>query len=369
MMKWIYGKLEAMILVFVGLATAWFALSQHYGVLMNSKFKWLTLIGALLVLSTGAVALLSDQKRNGLNVGVFCLMLLIVLVGKPYLPNAHSAKMLEPQLPAGLWEQVDHLRFPRRALQELYLEDARDPSLVHQPFTTIGVAKRLPILDEHHSFALMTSMMACCIADAFALGFRVPCDQWESIEDGEPIMVSGRLVQTQTDITVPNFRFGMAMLSTVNDKFIIEPETIMSYDRVAQLPLVTDQLSTDKLTSFTQALKQTGLWQTLQSDGPFTVFAPVDLAFQDLDEQLFLDENRDQLKQWLSYHIIPEKLFSRDLMERDSLRSIHGRDLTVEMENGKLRIGQSRLLFKDKEARNGVIHFVYPVIFPVRVDS
>ena len=69
-MKSFYGKLEALILVYVGLTTAWLALSRHYGLLMNPKFKWLTLTGAILVGGMGIVASLSGQKRKGLNVCV-----------------------------------------------------------------------------------------------------------------------------------------------------------------------------------------------------------------------------------------------------------------------------------------------------------
>jgi uncharacterized surface protein with fasciclin (FAS1) repeats len=363
-MKRIYGKLEAMTLVLVGLATAWFAFSTHYGLLMNPKFKWLSVTGALLVLGMGAVASISGSKRNALNVFVFGLLLLIILVGQPYLPDANSAMMVEPALQAGLWAQVDQVRFPRMDLQELYLKGTSETFLDDQSFTTIGVVKRLDAFDEQRSFALMTTMMACCIADAFAVGFRVPYDQWETIEDGQWLMVSGKLVQPGTVINVPNFRFGRAMLSTVDKEFVIQPETIMAYDRVAQLPLLSAQLNTDNIELFNKALKQTGLWQTLQEDGPFTVFVPVDQAFQDLDEQLFADAQFELLKQWLSCHIVPGKLFTSDLVERDSLQAINGQALKVELENGKLRVGQSRLLFKNKEAKNGVIHFVYPAIVP-----
>ena len=70
------------------------------------------------------------------------------------------------------------------------------------------------------------------------------------------------------------------------------------------------------------------------------------------------------LKQFVSSHIIMGKFFSRDLMERERLETINGRVLLVELTNGKLRINKSRLLLKDTEARNGVIHFIYPAITP-----
>ena len=206
--------------------------------------------------------------------------------------------------------------------------------------------------------------MVCCVADAFAVGFRVPYDQWEKIEDGQWIMVSGKLAQSESQIEYPNFRFGMAMMSTIHNEFVIQPESVMSYDRVAQLPLVTEKLKSDNLSLFCKALEKTGLWQTLQEEGPFTVFAPVDQALESLEDKLFSDAPLESLKQLLSYHIIPGKYFSKDFIELKSVKTINGYELKIELEYGKLKIDQSRLLFKDVEARNGVIHFIYPAIVP-----
>lgn len=363
-MKRLYGVLEAVMLLVVGSGALWLALSANYTLLMNPKFRWLTLTGAILVLGMGVVALISGQKRNAINVFVFCLLLIIVLVGKPYLPDANATKMPEPELQAGLWAQVDQKKFPRRNLDDLFLKDTNDKLTDKKSFTTIGRVKHLPVLDEHRSFAVMTSVMFCCVADAFAVGFRVPYEKWESIEDGEWIMVSGKLVQPGTTLNIPNFRFGMAMLSTIHNEFIIEAESVMTYNPVMQLPLLTGKLNSDNLSLFRKALEQTGLWQTLMEKGSFTVFAPVDQAMESLDAELFEDAERESLKELLSYHIVPGKFYSKDLMERKSLKSINGYELKIELENGKLKVHEVRILFKDVVARNGVIHFIYPAIVP-----
>ena len=310
--------------------------------------------------------IIPNKNISPINVSVFSLLLIIVLIGRPYVPNANSVSMQgpEPELEAGLWSQVDQKKFPRRNLDELFLKQTKKRFEDGKSFTTIGRVKRLPILDEHQSFAVMAPVMFCCVADAFAVGFRVPYDQWEKIEDGQWIMVSGKLAQSETQLEYPNFRFGMAMMSTIHNEFIIQPESVMSYDRVAQLPLVTEKLKSDNLSLFCQALEKTGLWQTLQEEGPFTVFAPVDQAVQNLNEELFSDAPRKSLKRLLSYHIVPGKYFSKDLMELNSLKTISGYELKIELEYGKLKIDQSRLLFKDVEARNGVIHFIFPTLVP-----
>jgi len=177
-------------------------------------------------------------------------------------------------------------------------------------------------------------------------------------------MVTGKLGQPENIMDIPNFRFGMAMLSTIHNEYVIQPEAVMTYARVDQLPLLTEKLSSGNLKLFCQAMEQTGLWQTLQEEGPYTVFAPVDQAMELLEEELFADTQRESLKQLLLYHIIPGKVFTKDLIGRKSIKSLNGYKLKIHMEFGKLKIEQSRLLFKDQEARNGVIHFIYPAIVP-----
>ena len=111
-------------------------------------------------------------------------------------------------------------------------------------------------------------------------------------------------------------------------------------------------------------MQESGLWQDLEEEGPFTVFVPVDQAIENLSNVSFDELSPAALKQFVSSHIIMGKFYVRDLMERERLEALNGQVLQVDLMNGKLRINQSRLLLKDTEARNGVIHFIYPAITP-----
>ena len=367
-MKRLYGKCEALILLGLGTALLWFALSDRYGLLMNPRFRWLTVTGCVLLLAMGLAALFDKQKRHPVNILVFGVLLAAALIGKPYLPGDDSLAMREPELPAGLWDQVDQDRFPRRELQDLYL-DPEEALGRSSGLTTIGIAKRLDALDAQGSFAIMTPIMFCCYADAFAGGFRVPYGDWETIEDGEWVMVSGHLAPETAGITLPNFRFGAAMLSAVNDEFVIRPETVMSYNRLDQLPQLTEQLSGSNTELFADYLQRTELWNRLREKGPFTVFVPVDQAVEALGDDFFTGLPPDEINRIFAGHIVPGRLLTRDLMELNTLEALNGEALDVEAVNGKLRISGSRLLFKNKEARNGVIHYIYPVIMPDDPDS
>lgn len=186
----------------------------------------------------------------------------------------------------------------------------------------------------------------------------------EKIEDGQWIMVSGKLVEEKTEIALPNFRFGRAMLSSVHKTYHLQPEKIMSYDRVDQLPLLTDQFGIKTNRLFTKALQESGLWRDLEGNGPFTIFVPVDQAIENISGVSFDELPPDALKQLASSHIVMGKFFTRDLMEQEKLEAINDRVLQIELVNGTLRINQSRLLLKNTEARNGLIQYIYPAIIP-----
>jgi hypothetical protein len=363
MTKKFFGLCEAVLLVLLGVAILWFSLSQNYGLLMNERFRWLTITGAASLLLLGLVSLASFPKRSALNTFMFGLMLLIIFLGKPYLPGANSMNMPNSSLQAGLWDQIDQTRFPRKDLQFVCTKEVDEIYGNDMSFTTVGVAKRLEALDAHGSFALMTTVMYCCVADAFATGLRVPYAEWKSIRDGQWIMVSGKLVEEQEEIALPNFRLGNAMLSSVNKTYHLKPETIMSYDRIDQLPSLTGRLGTQTYL-FRRALQKSGLWQALEQEGPFTVFVPVDQAIENIDYLSFDELSKGELKQFASSHIVRGKFLTQDLMELDRLETLNGQVLQVGFENAKFRINQSRLLFKNYEARNGVIHFIYPAILP-----
>ena len=116
------------------------------------------------------------------------------------------------------------------------------------------------------------------------------------------------------------------------------------------------------------AVKAAGLVDALKGDGPLTVFAPTDDAFAALPagtvETLLKPENKDQLVNILTYHVLPGKVMSGD---------IAGKKLEVEMLNGAkasidatsgVMIDAATVVSADIAASNGVIHVIDAVILP-----
>jgi len=120
--------------------------------------------------------------------------------------------------------------------------------------------------------------------------------------------------------------------------------------------------------TFLKACKAAGLDATLAKNGNFTVFAPTDEAFAKLPagmfEMLMQPENRLQLREILSYHVIPgNRVFANDL-NGGELSTVLGETLTVATNDGTVTLANGTLVNSDVQASNGVIHGVDSVLLP-----
>ena len=114
------------------------------------------------------------------------------------------------------------------------------------------------------------------------------------------------------------------------------------------------------------AVQAAGLVETLQSDGPFTVFAPTDDAFAKLPEGTVeaLIADPDQLRAILLYHVVPGKVMAADVVSLDSATTAQGSDLKIALADGGVRINNANVTATDIETSNGVIHVIDTVIIP-----
>ncbi len=132
--------------------------------------------------------------------------------------------------------------------------------------------------------------------------------------------------------------------------------------------IVDTAVSAGSFTTLVAAVQAAGLVDTLKSDGPFTVFAPTDEAFAALPEgtveTLLLPENKDQLVEILTYHVVPAKVMSGDIAgKRAKVLTVQGDRLSVNAKRG-VKVNDAEVVQADIEASNGVIHVVDAVILP-----
>lgn len=115
-------------------------------------------------------------------------------------------------------------------------------------------------------------------------------------------------------------------------------------------------------------LDAAGLVSTLQSEGPFTVFAPTDAAFAKLDKKLVDDllkpENKAKLAGILTYHVVPGRVFSNQAVAAKTAKTVQGQNVTIEVKDGKAFVNDANLVKTDINASNGVIHVIDTVILP-----
>ena len=114
------------------------------------------------------------------------------------------------------------------------------------------------------------------------------------------------------------------------------------------------------------AVQAAGLVDTLKGEGPFTVFAPTDAAFEALGDTvatLLEEENRDALVAVLTYHVVPGKVMAADLTDDAMVATVQGQDVTIDLDDGP-KINGVNIVATDIETTNGVIHVIDAVIVP-----
>jgi uncharacterized surface protein with fasciclin (FAS1) repeats len=118
------------------------------------------------------------------------------------------------------------------------------------------------------------------------------------------------------------------------------------------------------------AIQAAGLVETLQGDGPFTVFAPTNAAFDALPEgllaKLLLPENVDVLIAILTYHVVAGNVMSTDVTAGD-VATVEGSTIAITTDAG-VQVNGANVVAVDVLASNGVIHVIDAVIVPPTVD-
>jgi uncharacterized surface protein with fasciclin (FAS1) repeats len=126
--------------------------------------------------------------------------------------------------------------------------------------------------------------------------------------------------------------------------------------------------ATPDLSTLVSAVQAAELVETLQGEGPFTVFAPTNDAFdavgQGTLDELLAPEGKDQLTDILTYHVVPGELTAADLKDGQELETVQGGKLPVSIEGDTVRVGEATVAMPDVEASNGVVHVIDSVMMP-----
>ncbi len=144
-----------------------------------------------------------------------------------------------------------------------------------------------------------------------------------------------------------------------------EPEPTM-----VPLPktIVDIAIEDGRFTTLVAAVTAADLVETLQGEGPFTVFAPTDDAFAKLPagtlEDLLKPENKQMLTDILLYHVVAGKVMASDVVNLTEAMTVFGKNVAVKVDGSKVYINDAEVIITDIEASNGIIHVIDTVILP-----
>ncbi len=114
------------------------------------------------------------------------------------------------------------------------------------------------------------------------------------------------------------------------------------------------------------AVKAAGLVETLNGDGPFTVFAPTNAAFAKVpaDQLTALLNDPVKLKAVLLYHVVAGKVMAADVVKLTSADTVQGSPVTLKVNGDMVMINDATVTKTDIMASNGVIHVIDTVLLP-----
>jgi uncharacterized surface protein with fasciclin (FAS1) repeats len=131
--------------------------------------------------------------------------------------------------------------------------------------------------------------------------------------------------------------------------------------------IVDTAVGAKQFTTLVAAVKAAGLVETLKGEGPFTVFAPTDAAFEKLPEgtvaSLLKPENKDKLVAILTYHVVPGKVLAKDVVRLSKAKTVQGKEISITV-GDKVKVDNATVVKTDICCSNGVIHVIDAVILP-----
>jgi transforming growth factor-beta-induced protein len=165
---------------------------------------------------------------------------------------------------------------------------------------------------------------------------------------GNTVSINGSVSVTTADVEAEN-----GVIHVV-DKVILPPT------------VVNIALANENFTTLVQAVVKAGLVDALSADGPFTVFAPTNAAFDALFAQLGIsgidDLTAEQLIPILTYHVVPGNVVSTELSNGE-VATLNGQNLSVDLSAG-VKINESEVIAADIQGSNGVVHVIDQVLLP-----
>ncbi|MEE4118842.1 MAG: fasciclin domain-containing protein [Paracoccaceae bacterium] len=142
--------------------------------------------------------------------------------------------------------------------------------------------------------------------------------------------------------------------------------SVPTFAAAQEADIVDTAIAAGNFETLVAAVQAAGLVETLKGEGPFTVFAPTDAAFDALPEGTVesLLEDTEALTEILTYHVVPGAVMSGDLSDGMTAATVEGSEVEISITDGTVMVDGATVTAADIEASNGVIHVIDAVIMP-----
>lgn len=137
-------------------------------------------------------------------------------------------------------------------------------------------------------------------------------------------------------------------------------------DKKENMTVIETAANSKNFTILTKAVEAAGLKSELSGEGPFTVFAPTDEAFNALPKEQLesLLKDKEKLTSILTYHVLSGKVMADKAAGLDKATTLNGKDIRISKRDNGVMINDALVTTSDIACSNGVIHVIDKVIMP-----
>jgi len=133
--------------------------------------------------------------------------------------------------------------------------------------------------------------------------------------------------------------------------------------------IVENAMNASNVTTLVAAVTAAGLGHVLSGEGPFTVFAPTNAAFEKLPsgtvEMLVMPENKEKLTNILTYHVVSGAWKAENLREGEQMvKTLQGSEIKITKKDGKVWVNNAMVETANVLSSNGVTHVIDTVLLP-----
>ena len=134
--------------------------------------------------------------------------------------------------------------------------------------------------------------------------------------------------------------------------------------------LVDTAAANGSFKTFGKAIERAGMSDILRGVGPFTIFAPTDAAFEQMPtgklDELFKDENKEELVSLLNYHVVSGRKPIADVGKWEAAKTVNGQSAPITMIKDKVSIDGALVTSADIGSSNGILHGIDKVNVPTK---